>query len=301
MPTKRQAFAITSREPPPELCEPQDECRAIQLALDARLPDVDVEPRGLHRAMREALRGGKRQRARLALRVGLSLGRSRDDVMPIACSIELLHAASLVHDDLPAFDDASMRRGRPSCHAAHGVPTAILCGDALLARAFVVLAESPHAAALLPLLGEAVGSERGIIGGQAMELDERPDLRAYHAAKTAALYRFAAQAPAVVAGRSSLGFAELGEAIGLFAQLGDDLLDVGADRKAALREGKTIGRDIALGRPNAALSYGADGARALAERVMFDIDSLAARIGPAGLEVAAWFRREVASAYAISR
>ncbi len=278
----------------PRACDDDDERQAIGAALASALPLPDRPPVRLHRAMREAVAGGKRQRSRLALAVGRALGLDVAQVMPLACALELVHAASLVHDDLPAFDDAPMRRGRPSCHAAHGEPAAILCGDALLAHAFVTIARGPRPAELVALLGEAVGSELGIIGGQAMELEASVDLRAYHAAKTAALYRLAAEGPACIAGVRRDGFRAFGETIGLFAQLADDLIDVSGDAAIAAREGKPVGRDLTLGRPNVALSLGLDGAQNEARLLAARVLAIADELGAPGRLLAAWFEAAIA-------
>src|SRR5205823_899715 len=123
----------------------------------------------------------------------------------MAAAVELVHCASLVHDDLPAFDNAETRRGLPSCHAAFGEPTAILVGDGLLTLAFEALVTAPLEKAVTAmrmsrLLADAAGSRRGIIGGQGLELQTNPDLDAYHSLKTSSLFRAAAAGGALAAG-----------------------------------------------------------------------------------------------------
>ncbi|MEM7157598.1 MAG: polyprenyl synthetase family protein [Myxococcota bacterium] len=242
--------------------------------LDAYLPGADLEPRDLHAAMRHAvIGGGKRLRPRLLLSTLLAThDRAPDEdtldlAMRAAVAVEMIHAASLVHDDLPCFDDAALRRGQPTVHQAFGEPMAVLAGDALITLAFQVLAEygGPHASAalrLVALLSEATGSARGIIGGQSLELAPGPAeydadfVREYHQAKTAALFRFATRAGAVVSGISrehEERWGRVGTNLGLCLQLLDDLIDVhGCDADS----GKTTGRDLALGRPNGVLVEG---------------------------------------------
>lgn len=219
-----------------------------------------------------ALGGGKRLRPRLVLAVAAAAGATGaalDLALHTACAVELIHCASLVHDDLPCFDDAATRRGRPTVAARFGEAMAILAGDALLARAFDLLSEAPpelahRALRILRLLGDAVGSRAGLIGGQSLELCEATSgvraaapphehLARYHAMKTASLFRVAAEAGATAAEAGDIrAWGEVGRCIGLAYQLADDLYD--AQRREA---DKPVGRDAALGRPNAALLHGA--------------------------------------------
>lgn len=239
-----------------------DVCRFVDEHLDRSLPTPHVAPAALHGAMRSAVfPGGKRLRATLVVLVAEACAgpRARSELVGrFAAAIELVHCASLVHDDLPAFDDAPTRRGRPSCHAAFGEPTAILAGDALLALAFDTLArtttKSSRALRLVQLLGEAVGSRRGIIGGQALEQQATVDLHDYHARKTAALFRAAAAGAALAVGHPQevSRWSRFGELVGLALQLHDDLADCTGD-PATL--GKPVGQDAALGRPNAAIAF----------------------------------------------
>ena len=248
--------------------------------LDAILPGAEVGPSVLHRAMRHAVfPAGKRIRPRLLLTVSAACAAEEaesDLAMAAACSLELIHSASLVHDDLPCFDDADERRGRPTVHAVYGEAMAVLTGDALLTRAFESMAETPprlarRALRIVRLLGQATGSQHGIIGGQSLEEQgnrfpdefspDRPDLLdRYHAMKTAALFRVAAEAGATAAGAADASeWAEVGQCLGLAYQLADDLCDVYGDAHTA---GKPVHRDAALGRPNAVLTSGERPARA---------------------------------------
>jgi geranylgeranyl diphosphate synthase type II len=237
----------------------------LEERLQASLPDADTAPEVLHRAMRHAVfPAGKRIRPRLLLTVAASCAADEAEMelaMAAACAVELVHSASLVHDDLPCFDDASVRRGRPTVHKAFGEAVAVLCGDALLTRAFELLAETPprlarRALRIVRLLGQATGSREGIIGGQSLEQDEpAPDLLGrYHAMKTAALFRLAAEAGATSAGATDASaWGEVGQCLGLAYQLADDLCDAYGSAGAA---GKPVRRDVALGRPNAAVLIG---------------------------------------------
>ena len=262
------------------------------------LPPADTHPAPLHRAMRYAvLSGGKRLRPLLLLHVASACAASGPGVelaLRAACAVELVHAASLVHDDLPCFDDADERRGRPTVHVLTGEPMAVLVGDALLSLAFEVLAGAPsrmatRALKLLRVLGQATGSASGIIGGQSLEgAATREDATAgfsaeqvehYHAMKTGALFRFAAEAGAVAAGAaSSASWAEVGQLVGAWYQMADDLMDACADAEVA---GKPVGRDAALGRPRAIRCDGEDRVRT---RMTCLLDEIHARI--AGLAIA---------------
>jgi geranylgeranyl diphosphate synthase, type II len=243
--------------------------------IERVMPPVHASPARLHHAMRDAvIPGGKRVRPMLvALVAEACTGASpqRELVGRFAAAVELVHCASLVHDDLPAFDDAPARRGRPTCHAAWGEPAAILVGDALLALAFEVLGggrEDVRAALrLVGLLAECTGSRHGIIGGQALELEPAAPVREYHVRKTASLFRAAAAGAAIAVGEPGevLRWARFGSLVGEVLQLRDDLDDTGGDAPSL---GKPAGRDLALGRPNAVLaSSRAQAAAVLRERV----------------------------------
>jgi geranylgeranyl diphosphate synthase type II len=206
---------------------------------------------------------GARIRPRLCLAVAAACG--DDDPAAAdaaAAAIELLHCASLVHDDLPCFDDAATRRGRPSVHRAFGEPLAVLAGDALIVLAFQALVRgtacSPHRLpALMLTLGEAVGMPFGIAAGQAWECEPTADLGEYQRAKTGALFAAASMAGAAAAGAEPAPWRVLGERLGEAYQVADDIGDVLSDADTL---GKPVGQDQALGRPNAALVMGIAGA-----------------------------------------
>lgn len=217
--------------------------------------------------------GGARVRPRLCLAVGRACGDDAPAVLDAAAAaIELLHCASLVHDDLPCFDDAETRRGRPSIHRAYGERIAVLTGDALIVLAYETLARgaASHPARLVALMrtiGSGVGMPHGIVAGQAWECEPRVALADYQQAKTGALFVAACVAGAQAAGRDPTCWRRLGERLGEAYQVADDVRDVAAD-PAAL--GKPIGRDAALGRPSAAEAFGLAGAVALFERLVAD-------------------------------
>jgi geranylgeranyl diphosphate synthase type II len=218
-------------------------------------------------AMRHALfPGGARVRPRLCLAVAYACGDDDPNAATAAAiSLELLHCASLVHDDLPCFDDAATRRGRPSVHAAFGAPLAVLAGDALIVLAFQALAwgTTMNAARLAPLLmtvGQSAGSPNGIVAGQAWESEPKAELAIYQRAKTGALFAAATVTGAIAAGADPNPWRNLGEALGEAYQVADDLLDA-----VSTEADKPVGRDAALGRPSAVAAYGVQGALALLE------------------------------------
>ncbi len=206
---------------------------------------------------------GARIRPRLALAVAAACGEDDPAVAEgAATAIELLHCASLVHDDLPCFDNAETRRGRPSVHRAFGEPLAVLAGDALIVVSFQTIiwgaTRSPsRLAPLLSVLGEAAGADCGIAAGQAWECEPVADLSQYQRAKTGALFAAATVAGAAAAGADAAPWSRLGELLGEAYQVADDIADVFA---GSAELGKPTGQDAALGRPNAALAMGIDGA-----------------------------------------
>lgn len=233
------------------------------LAAVARAEVPGAPPR-LAAALRHAtFPGGARIRPRLCLAVAAACGEDDPALSDAAAAaIELLHCASLVHDDMPCFDDAPTRRGKPSVHAAFGEPLALLAGDALIVAAFQTLAfgaaGSPgRLGALLHAVGDAAGMPFGIAAGQAWECEPDLDLSEYQRAKTGALFAAATVAGAAAAGAPAERWRALGEWLGEAYQVADDIRDATADPEAL---GKPVGRDLALGRPSAARSFGVAGA-----------------------------------------
>jgi farnesyl diphosphate synthase len=259
--------------------------------LARALPGEDQQPHQLHKAMRYAvLGGGKRLRPVLVYAVGAALGAPLEKLDATAAAVEIIHAYSLVHDDLPAMDDDALRRGRPTCHVVFGEAMAILAGDALQALAFEVLAGDPLLAAdatahvqMLRTLAAACGAH-GMAGGQAFDLGAvgKPlspaELERMHVYKTGALIRASVRLGALAAGcrdDALLGALErYGHCIGLAFQIRDDILDVHGD-SATL--GKTAGKDVADNKPTYPAILGMHGAQAqLGELTRCALDAIAA-------------------------
>jgi geranylgeranyl diphosphate synthase type II len=231
--------------------------------------------------------GGARVRPQLCLSVAMACAEDKAPVSDAAAAaIELIHCASLAHDDLPCFDDASVRRGRPSVHHAYGVPLAVLTGDALIALAFEVLARAAEAdagrsAALTLALARATGMPGGICAGQGWESEGEIDLAAYHRAKTGSLFVAATRMGAIAAGADPSPWSELGARIGEAFQVADDLHDVLNGEEDL---GKPAGQDAAHGRPNAVADFGVAGAiRRLEDILGGAISSIPACPGEAAL------------------
>jgi geranylgeranyl diphosphate synthase, type II len=243
----------------------------IERALHAAVASADAANASpqLTAALRHAtFPGGARIRPRLCVAVASACGDGNPELTDAAASaIELLHCASLVHDDLPCFDDAASRRGKPSLHRAFGEPLAILAGDALIVLAFETLARGAmrtpeRLPGLIGIIGRAAGAPSGIVAGQAWESEPNPDLAAYHQAKTASLFAAATLGGAYAAGAPHASWRRLGELLGEAYQVGDDLRDVVSDPEQL---GKPIGRDAALRRPSAVQALGIPGAIARLE------------------------------------
>lgn len=243
-----------------------DALQRIEQALDAAITKgMGAEsPPLLKQAVRHAvLTPASRVRPRLCIAVAMACG---DDVPAVtdaaAASLELLHCASLVHDDLPCFDDAETRRGQPSVHRAYGERLAVLAGDGLIVLAFEnltwhTLRHPERLAPLLMIVGRAVGLKDGIVAGQAWESEDQVDLTEYHRQKTAALFAAATEAGAAAAGRNPGEWRTLGANLGKAYQVADDLRDVAGN---ADELGKPIGQDATHERPSAVALLGVDGA-----------------------------------------
>ena len=249
----------------------------VEAALADLLPEVEGGEARLCAAMRYAtLGGGKRMRAFLVMEVASLFRVDRRCAARVAAAVEMVHAYSLIHDDLPAMDDDDMRRGQPSTHRAFDEATAILAGDALQARAFEVLAEADtHSNAdarieLVLAMGHAVGA-RGMCGGQMIDmLGNGQDLGAeaiarMQALKTGRLIQYSAEAGAML-GRAQAHQRQLlaayGRDVGAAFQIADDVLDVTG---TADEIGKTAGKDIAQGKATLVAVWGVERARAQAE------------------------------------
>lgn len=241
---------------------------AVNQELDALLPPGTERPARLHEAMRYSVfAGGKRLRPVLCIAACKACGGTAEQALRAACALELLHTYTLIHDDLPAMDDDTLRRGRPTCHIQFDEATAILAGDALLTLAFEVLATVPDIGSALALeLARAAGS-RGVIGGQAEDLaaeGQTPDadrVEHIHRNKTAALIRAACVMGGLCAGadfQTLETLAAYGENTGLAFQIIDDLLD----ESATVEElGKDIGSDKEKGKMTWQSVHGVEAAR----------------------------------------
>lgn len=235
---------------------------ALIIALDKA--SGPTAPPKLGAALRHAVfPGGARVRPQLCLSVAAACGDDRPALSDAAAAaIELIHCASLVHDDMPCFDDAAMRRGKPTVHAAWSEPIALLAGDALIVLAFEVLARAGAAAPerLAPLvasLAAHTGMPGGICAGQGWESEAQIDLGTYHRAKTGALFVAATTMGAHAAGAEPEPWIELGARIGEAFQVADDLRDA---LLTAEELGKPVGQDMAHDRPNAVAELGVKGA-----------------------------------------
>jgi farnesyl diphosphate synthase len=235
----------------------------VSSVIDHWLPQNNILPERLHEAMRyAALNGGKRIRPVLVYATGQALNIPAGQLDGPACAVELIHAYSLVHDDLPSMDNDELRRGKPTCHIAFDEATAVLTGDALQSLAFFVLAHDPHMVSnpqlrlkMVELLADASGS-RGMAGGQAIDLAyvgrelNLVELENMHIHKTGALIRAAVQLGALSnAGIDPAALDKLdhyGKCIGLAFQIQDDILDVESDTQTL---GKTQGADMVRNKP----------------------------------------------------
>lgn len=244
----------------------------VEAALEAVLPSPDAAPHRLHAAMRHAaLGGGKRMRPLLVYAAGHLFDADEALLDAPAAAVELIHAYSLVHDDLPAMDDDELRRGRPTVHVAFDEATAILAGDALQTRAFEVIASADAPAQLrmdwLHALAGACGA-CGMCGGQALDIDATgrlqtlDELQRMHALKTGALIRAAVRLGALGGGASQGDLARLdtfASALGLAFQVRDDILDV---ESSSEKLGKTAGKDAAQAKSTYPALLGMAGAKA---------------------------------------
>jgi geranylgeranyl diphosphate synthase type II len=241
--------------------------------------------------------GGKRVRPILCLAAAEALNAREEAVVRAACSLELVHTYSLIHDDLPALDNDDFRRGVPTCHKVFGEAMAILAGDALLTLAFQVLADLSDTPAersrqMSAELALAAGTVRGMIGGQVADLEaegreiDRRHLEYIHRSKTGALLRASVRLGAIAGGASESGLAalsEYGEHIGLAFQIVDDVLDVVGSKESL---GKTAGKDAAQKKATYPQLYGLDESRRMANE---HLEKAVAALEPFG-DQARWLR-----------
>ncbi|HTR35990.1 MAG TPA: farnesyl diphosphate synthase [Bryobacteraceae bacterium] len=248
----------------------------VEEALRHWVPDELVLPESIHKAMRYSLfAGGKRVRPILCMAAAEAVSDSPTGIEAAACTLELIHTYSLIHDDLPALDNDDLRRGRPTCHKVFGDAMAILAGDALLTLAFQVLAQmdcpADRRVRLIEELSVAAGTVGGMIGGQVCDLEgegKHPDatlLETIHRAKTGALLRASLRMGGIYAGADNEQLSALscyGEHVGLAFQIVDDVLDVEQSSEAL---GKTAGKDVQQKKMTFPAVYGLERSREMAE------------------------------------
>jgi geranylgeranyl diphosphate synthase type II len=262
----------------------------VDAELERILPPADSYPPSIHGAMRHSVfAGGKRLRPTLCLEAGRLFGGDEASLLHIGAALELIHTYSLIHDDLPALDNDDLRRGQPTCHKVYGEATAILAGDALLTLAFEVIA-SPGAhperrLRLLRELAHAIGTLRGMVGGQIADLESArqgadASLVDYiHSAKTGAFLRAAVRAGALEAGASEADLDRVsayGAKIGLAFQIADDILDV-IGSSAVL--GKSAGKDDQQQKATYPAIHGLEESRRIASRL---VEEACERLAPYG-------------------
>jgi geranylgeranyl diphosphate synthase, type II len=268
---------------------------AIDAALAAFMAGhrVDVEPRLLEAMEYSLLSPGKRIRPILVIAAAEALGAKTAPLVPFACAVEMVHAYSLIHDDLPAMDDDDLRRGRPTNHKVFGEATAILAGDALLTEAFAVIAaddgggqpSSDRRLAAIRELAVAAGAG-GMVGGQTADIlaegveADLPLVESIHRRKTGALLRASVRIGALLAGADTDALERMsryGEAIGLAFQVADDLLDEAGDTEAT---GKSAQRDRARGKSTVPAVLGVEATRRMLQELLAkSLDALAG-LGP---------------------
>ncbi len=250
---------------------------ALQLAIDSSA-GPPCPPRLVEAINYAVFPGGHRIRPRLCLAVAMAHEDCDRTVVDAAMSsVEFLHCASLVHDDMPCFDDAEFRRGKPAVHVAFGQPLALLCGDALIVLAFKTLARAARTAPqrgmhLLDIVCDGVGAPGGIVAGQGWECEDEVPLTEYQRAKTGVLFAAATMAGAAAAGAEHEAWGTFGERMGQAYQIADDLLDRFGNPEVI---GKPVGQDALLDRPNAVSEMGVDAASArLKEMIDEAIESI---------------------------
>jgi geranylgeranyl pyrophosphate synthase len=251
----------------------------VDAELDRLLPAESEAPATVHSAIRwSVFAGGKRFRPILLRAVGECFGAPTTDLLRTACALEMIHAYSLIHDDLPSMDDDDLRRGRATCHVRFGEATAILAGDALQTLAFRIVSEDQQLSAeqrvrLISEIARAAGTPAGMVAGQAWDLDAESreiagdELEKIHRLKTGALIIAAARCGAIIANASETELSLISEyaaQLGLLFQITDDLLDVTATAETL---GKTPGKDMRAAKATYPNIHGLAGARKLAEQV----------------------------------
>ncbi len=269
----------------------KERVRLVDDALARYLPAEHVRPQTLHRAMHySTMSGGKRLRPVLVIAGAEAVGGTAEMVLPTACAIELIHTFSLIHDDLPAIDNDTLRRGRPTCHVQFGEAVAILAGDALFAEAFDLIARNTETVPAervvrtLALIARASGT-RGMVGGQMVDIEsegknvDAETLEYIHRHKTAALIRASVLSGAILAGAEEWqvdALSRYGEQVGLAFQIVDDLLNVTGDPR---KLGKAVGTDAERGKATYPALFGLDASRRRAREL---VESAVEALSPLG-------------------
>jgi geranylgeranyl diphosphate synthase type II len=250
--------------------------------LQRLLPSEETPPSIIHQAMRYSVfAGGKRLRPILTIATSGIFGASEDASLPAACALEMIHTYSLIHDDLPAMDNDTLRRGRPTNHVVYGEALAILAGDALLTQAFRTLADTSaipveQRVRVIAEVAQAAGTTQALIGGQVLDIQFEgkpitgPELEEIHRSKTGALIRCSVRLGAIIGGASEAELAALttySEKIGLAFQIADDVLDATASSDEL---GKTAGKDATAQKATYTSVYGIDGAKQRAEMLQHE-------------------------------
>ncbi len=260
--------------------------RAVEEALPAFLPQGDTPQKTVQEAMAYSLLGGgKRIRAVLCLAFCELCGGTREAAMPFACAIEMVHAYSLIHDDLPCMDDDDLRRGKPSCHIQYGEALAVLAGDGLLTLGFETILSQYYTGKYPPQVIARAGAElaaaigtAGMIGGQVMDIEHegKPisagDLNILHSMKTGALIRASARMGCVVAGAPDDVIAradKYAKNIGIAFQITDDILDVTSTEE---KLGKPVESDRQMGKTTYATLYGVEKSRQIVKDLVLEAD-----------------------------
>ncbi|MGH9626997.1 MAG: polyprenyl synthetase family protein [Bryobacteraceae bacterium] len=280
----------------------QHQQKLVDSALDRWVPSESQPPEIIHRAMRYSLfAGGKRIRPILCMAAAQAVSDQVDGVEDAACTLELIHTYSLIHDDLPALDNDDLRRGVPTCHKVFGEAMAILAGDALLTLAFKVLSSLDGASGearsrLAEELSTAAGTVQGMIAGQVHDIEgegKSPStalLDSIHRAKTGALVRASLRMGAIYAGATQEQLSALscyGEHAGLAFQIVDDILDVEQSSEAL---GKTAGKDERQQKITFPAVYGIDRSREMSEQERLQAHKAIEMFGPRGAKL-----REIAN------
>lgn len=252
----------------------------VEAILEQVLPPVSTMPQILHAAMRySTLGGGKRLRALLAMAACVAVGGDKEKTEGLVAAVEMVHAYSLIHDDLPCMDDDQLRRGKPTNHIVYGEATALLAGDALLTEAFAELARMPQKLGIswetttrvIMELAEGAGS-RGMVGGQVMDISSQEQhldaqtLRYIHDHKTGGLIKAALRGGALLGGADEAQLAQItrfAESFGLAFQITDDILDETGDMEQL---GKAVKTDQRLGKQTYPRLYGLEKSREMAQR-----------------------------------